>query len=798
VKKWLWRAPLLLIAVLLVVLLSGYLYLRGSLPQLDGKLLVPGLSDAVEIVRDADAVPHIFAKSARDAYFALGFVHAQDRLWQLEMNRRIGSGRLAEAFGPTALDNDKFLRTLGIRRSAEAIYRKLDAATQDRLRAYAAGINAFLNARSGALPAEFLITGVAPEPWTPVDSVCWQMMMAWDLGGNWSQELLRLRLSKKLNNAQIEQFLPPYPGDAPVHLPDLRRLYAGLDIDATRLALAAPPSLPEGAGSNNWVVAGSRSESGKPLLANDPHLGLATPAIWYFAHLDAPELHVIGATLPGVPAVVLGRNQRIAWGFTNTAPDVQYLYIEKIDPADRANYLAPDGPRRFAVIEERIKVKGAPDTILQVRISRHGPIISDVIKGGAELLPRDYGLAFQWTALAPDDRTIVAGDKLARAGNWHDFLDAARDFHAPEQNVVYADVDGNIGFIAPGRIPIRKPENDLHGLAPAPGWDARYDWDGFIPFEKLPQQFNPASAKIVTANQKVVPDAYPYWITSEWSPPYRAQRIDALLDAVAKHSVQSFRNIQGDIESQVAKDLLPFILKIAPSTEQDRQALALLKDWNGDMRAAAPQPLLLHAWLREFTRLIYQDELGDLFAGAWDQRSVFTFTVLRSINGAERWCDDVSTPAVETCAMQVARALSLAVSDLQRHYGNDMSKWRWGEAHLARSAHRPFSGKPVVGELFDITVPSPGDTYTVNVGRNNIKEPEPFTNRHAASLRAIYDLADLDRSLFIHSTGQSGNRLSPYYANFVTHWAHMEYLPMTMKRAEIERGAIGTLRLSPR
>jgi len=798
VKKWLVRIPLAVVAILLIALLSGYLYLRSSLPQLNGGLALPGLSGPVEIVRDANAVPHIFAKSSRDAYFALGFVHGQDRLWQLEMNRRIGSGRLAEALGPGALDNDKFLRTLGIRRGAEAIYRNLDTATQDRLRAYAAGVNAFLATRSGSLPAEFLMTGTTPEPWTPVDSVCWQIMMAWDLGGNWSSELLRLRLAKRLSNAQIAQFLPPYPGEAAAQLPNLHALYAGLDIDTTRLAMAAPPALPEGAGSNNWVVAGTRSATGKPLLANDPHLALSAPAIWYFAHLDAPDLHVIGATLPGLPAVVLGRNQRIAWGFTNTGPDVQDLFIEKTDPNSVANYVAPDGPRRFDIVEERIKIKGAPEVVLQVRVSRHGPIISDVLKGNADLLPSNFGLAFQWTALSPEDRTIVAGDKLARAANWQDFLNAARDFHSPEQNIVYADVDGNIGFIAPGRVPIRKPDNDLHGLAPAPGWDARYDWAGFIPVEQLPQQFNPSSGKIVTANQKITPDGYPYWITSEWAPPYRAMRIDALLDATPIHSLASFRQIQSDTQSQVAKELLPFILRSATSEEKERQALALLKDWDGDMLADTPQPLLLHAWLREFTRLVYKDELGDLFAGAWDQRSVFVLNVLHNANGEARWCDDVSTPVMETCDVQIARALSLAINALQKQYGNDLTKWRWGEAHIARSAHRPFTGKAVIGELFDITVPSPGDTYTVNVGRNTIKdEKEPFANRHAPSLRALYDLADLDRSLFIHSTGQSGNRLSPYYHDFALRWVHMEYLPMTMKRSDIDSGAIGTLRLTP-
>lgn len=828
--KWLVRIPLALLTLAALVAAGGYLYLRGSLPQLDGSITLDGLSGPVEIIRDRAAIPHIYAATSRDAYFALGFVHAQDRLWQLEMNRRIGSGRLAEIFGAAALDQDKFLRTLGIRRTAAAIYRNLDVTTRARLQAYAAGINAFLDTRRGPLPLEFLIVGVTPEPWTPEDSVAWQLMMAWDLSGNWSQELLRLRLSKQLTNQQIEEFLPPYPGEAALPLPNLKQLYASLATDLAAnldsLAVAAPPALPEGAGSNNWVVAGSRTKSGKPLLANDPHLGLNAPSVWYLAHLDAPDLKTIGATLPGIPAVVLGRNERIAWGFTNTGPDTQDLYVEKIDPANAANYVTPDGVRRFATVEERIKVKDAPDVLLKVRISRHGPVISDAVASISDVvrgisdgirntsgairstpdvvrsaaLPRSgYVLAFAWTALVDDDRTIAAGDEISRARNWPQFLAAARDFHTPQQNIVYADVDGNIGFIAPARVPIRKPENDLHGLAPAPGWDARYDWAGFIPFEQLPQAFNPADGKIVTANNKIVADDYPYFITSEWAPPYRFNRITALLDAKPKHDLQSFAAMQVDTLSLAARDLLPYLRAAAPTTAAGQQALALMQSWNGRMLADRAEPLIFNAWLRELTRLVYADELGDaLFAGAWDQRAPFMTNVLDNRGGAGRWCDDVRTPKVESCADLVTQALDLAMANLRHRYGSHISRWRWGTAHLARSAHRPFSGKPVLGELFDITVPSAGDTYSIDVGRNRIgDELEPYASRHASGLRAIYDLADPDHSLFMQSTGQSGNRLSPYYDDFALPWSKVEYVPMTMQRSEIEKGALGKLLLKP-
>jgi len=407
-------------------------------------------------------------------------------------------------------------------------------------------------------------------------------------------------------------------------------------------------------------------------------------------------------------------------------------------------------------------------------------------------------LAFAWAALREDDRTVTSSDKMARARNWNEFVDAVRTFHAPQQNIVYGDVDGNIGFIAPARVPIRKPENDLHGLSPAPGWDARYDWAGFIPFDALPRQFNPASGKVVTANHKIVADNYPYFLTTEWVPPYRANRINELIDATPKHSIESFRLIQADTLSLPAAKFLPYIKSTEVNDDRSKRLQTLLAAWNGNMSADRPEPLIFHTWLREFTRLVYQDELGDLFANAWDQRSAFMLDVLSNKNGEARWCDNIETPKKETCNELISVALINTNRYLTEQFGHNIDHWHWGSAHIARSAHRPFSGKPIVGSLFDITIPSPGDTYTVNVGRNTIRdEIEPFSSRHAASLRAIYDFANLDHSVFIHATGQSGNRLSPFYANFAEGWVHAEYLPMSMRRSEIEHNPIGTLTLLP-
>ena len=803
VKKLAW----LILALLILASAFGIWYWRASLPKVDGSLKLTGLHAAVDIVRDHNGVPHIYAKNSDDAFYALGFVHAQDRLWQMEMNRRIAAGRLSEILGAGALDTDRFLRTLGVARNAARIWEHLAPDAKEALEAYARGVNAFIDSHGQALPPEFYLTGApAPEHWKPVDSIGWQTMMAWDLGANWTQELLRMRLSQRLTLAQINQFLPPYPGEAPLPTRDYTGLYRELAGTTQQLAAVeknAPPSLVEGMGSNNWVVAGSRSESGKPLLANDPHLGLAAPALWYFAHLSAPGLNVIGATLPGIPGVVLGHNDRIAWGFTNTAPDVQDLYIERINPDNPKQYQTPDGWLDFDVHSETIKVKGKPDVVLEVRNTRHGPVLTGTIPilAKAPVDAKKYAIAFQWTALRDDDLTMQAGLHIDRAGNWQEFLAAVRDFSSPQQNMVYADVDGNIGFIAPGKVPIRKADNDLKGLAPAPGWDARYDWDGFIPFEALPQQYNPAGQKMVTANQKIVPDDYPYFITSEWTLPYRAKRIGDLLDARPKHNLDSFAAIQKDVVSLAAQELLPLMRKAAPHTEDGKAALAMLADWNGEMLADRPEPLIFNAWAKELSHEIFADKLGeDLMGDYWELRNVQAgmVNVLKNVDGAASWCSKTGAVDPQACIALLDSSLDAAVADLKKCFGKDPHAWRWGDAHQARSEHQPFAKVELLAPIFDISIASPGDTYTVDVGRYNLRDKDKlFTNHHAPSMRALYDLADLENSRFMHSTGQSGNVLSSHYADFSLRWANVDYLPMATKRETVEKDKMGTLTLNP-
>lgn len=800
-------------AVVAVILLSAagaaVWYRTASQPQIDGTIQLQGIGASVDIVRDAEGIPHIYAKSSNDAYFALGYVHAQDRLWQLELNRRIPAGRMAEILGPNALDTDRFIRTLGVRRNAEKILANLSAETRTALDAYARGVNAYLANRTEPLPPEFILTGApSPAPWQAVDSIGWQTMMAWDLGANWTQELLRMRLAQRLSLAQINEFLAPYPEDPVIPTQDYTGLYRQLTGTTGQLAAVAsiaPPSYVDGMGSNNWVVGGGLSETGKPLLANDPHLGLSAPALWYFAHLSAPGLNVIGATLPGIPTVVLGRNDKIAWGFTNTAPDVQDLYIERINPDDRRQYQTPDGWAEFKVRTETIKVKGQDDVTLEVRETRHGPVISGALPiiEKAALDAKKYVVSFAWTALRPDDLTLQAGMRFNLAQNWEQFLEGARDFGSPQQSMVYADVEGNIGFVAPARVPIRKPENDLKGLAPAPGWDARYDWAGFIPFEELPRQYNPASQRVMTANHKIVGADYPHFLTSEWTLPYRAKRIDALLDAKPKHSMESFAEIQKDHVSLAAQEILPILRKTIPRTDRAKHALDTLTGWNGSMDTNRPEPLVFNAWMRSVSKQIFVDELGEpLMNDYWEQRNVHqpTVNVLQNKDGQGKWCADIRTEAgrKQTCDEVLSLSLDVAVADLEARYGTDMSKWTWGEAHAARSEHRPFAKVDSLARFFNIRVPTPGDTFTVNVGRHNLRdEKEPFANRHAASLRAIYDLSNLENSRFIHSTGQSGNLLSPLYRSYSWRWAEVGYVPMKTRREDVEQNRLGLLTLRP-
>jgi penicillin amidase len=824
--RWIKRFFVLL--SLLVVTAAALLafYAFRTLPKMDGSLQLSGLSAPVKVHRDASDVTHILAGKPRDAWMTMGYLHAQERGWQLEFNRRVMRGTLSEVLGPATLETDKLMRTLGIREMARRQLEGLPAEARDALQAYSDGVNAFFAHSDQALTPEFLLLKIDPREdaraglyWDPIDSVGWSLMMALDLGGNWGNEFARLAALEAIDTPALWELFPPYPGEPPAATADLAALYRGLGVYRGKPATtsSAPVSEPapkpvasvrqqigldlqrwanelgniEGKGSNNWVVNGSRSATGMPLLANDPHLGLSAPAIWYFARLQAPDadgvkgMDVIGATLPGTPFVVLGRTQQVAWAFTNTGPDVQDLYLEQINPANPAQYRVPaEGGEpawaNFGLRMETIRVKGEPDVSHMVRSTRHGPVLSDAQARHGEVLDTSrFVLALRWTALDSDNRNVLATLASNRAQSVAELSAALRDFHSPMQSVLMADRSGRIAFKAAGRVPVRAPENDIRGIAPAPGWDARYDWTGWLPYEETPQD-DGAKGWIATANQRIHAADYPHFLTQDWAAPYRQERIEAMLEKTPQHTLDSFQLMHADQQSAATMRLLPFLQKTASDHPLATAAQAALRDFQGSMRVDAAAPLIYTAWVDAFTRRVVGERLGQArFEGMYGKR-----LFRNAVEGIlER--NDTSWCAAGGCAIASSMALTDALNRLQAVHGDDVSAWRWGDAHPAISIHRPLSNVKPLAPFFEVRTPTGGDPFTVNVGQYHLdKADAPYANRHAASLRAVYDLSNLDNSRFIYQTGQSGNVFSSRYRDMSKTWVDVRYRVLTMKPAQ--------------
>jgi penicillin amidase len=743
------RSLLTLVLVAAVASAGGYLWLRSSLPRTGGTITVPGVSVAVTIARDEHGIPTIKAENDRDAAFALGFVQAQDRLFQMDLMRRYAAGRLAEWLGPPAVDTDKSMRTLGLYRAAASEYPLLSPALRAVFDAYAAGVNAFVSSRRGALPPEYAVLRVDFEPWKPVDSLVWGKLMDLQLTGNYRQELLRARLAQRLKPDDLAVLYPGYAADAPVVLGSLSDVLPGL-----------PAPMPA---SNEWVVDGKHSASGKPLLANDTHLGFTAPGVWYLVCIETPQDTIAGVTSPGEPMVVLGHNTHIAWGFTTTGGDVEDVFIEKIDPADPTHYLAPDGSQPFVTRTEQILVHNAAPVTLTVRSTRHGPVIDD--PGGGQVL------ALSATWLQGDDRTPQALWDATHAHNWDSFRNAFKNAVAPEQNIAYADIDGHIGFTAPATIPIRAHGD---GTAPVPGWTGDYDWTGTVPVAKLPSGFDSPSGRFIAANNKIVPDSYPYMITHDWELPYRAERIGELLDKTPVQTTATAAVMQADVDSIMARRLLPLMLPATPQSAAGQQALQRLKAWDQHMTRDKVEPLLFIAWLRELNRQILADKLGPMFDSYWALHP----DVIENILTKHRdWCDNRETPEVETCPEQSGAALDRAMDELARRYGADMSGWGWGLAHPASFPNAVWSRVPVVGRWFGVSIPDDGsfdtiDNATMFVGDDR----QPFTALHGPTMRMIVDLAAPQAARFMITPGQSGNVLSSHYADLLRDWRDVRYV----------------------
>lgn len=752
--KLLWAAAGV-IALLLVTVVAGFLWLRGSLPQGDGSITVAGLQAPVRVARDAHGIPSIEAANQHDAYFALGYVHAQDRLWQMEMQRRAGAGRLAELFGASALPTDRFVRTLGIYDLAQGSFNRLEPDVQAAFRAYADGVNAWMANREGPLPPEFVLLRHRPEAWRPADSLVWARLMALQLSGNWQEELLRARVAARLPAERMRTLWPSYPADAPTTVVD--------DATAGAVLAETPDILRARLASNVWALSGEHTATGKPILANDPHLGFEAPILWYLAAIKAPGLAVRGATVPGVPFHLLGHNGRIAWGITTTHSDTMDLFVEQGDGADA--YRSPQGTLPFEGRQEVIKVKDGETVTLTVRRTRHGPVISDVLgeKAGGQIL------ALSATALDPDDVTAQAFYKMNRAGDWASFVDALRDFGTPQQNVAYADVAGRIGFYVPGRVPVRKTGD---GTLPRPGWTGEYDWVGRVPFEELPHLENPTGGRIVNANNKVVPDDYPHLLAAQWPDPYRAFRIAQLLAESPRHRVEDSMRIQNDNVSLMEIDLLGRLESVAPESKLAAQAVEMLRRWDRAWDRNRPEPLMMAAWLVEIQQDLLEGVVGELKASFPVPRPLFLAAALAGDGG---WCADA-------CAGTISRSLERALEKLSAVHGEDIAKWRWGDAHQAAFEHCFFRHVPILRDLSRIAIASDGGDFTVNRGTfvpNDDKRP--FTHVHGAGYRAVYDLADLNDSRFMIATGQSGNFLSNHYRDLVEPWRDGRYVPLPAK-----------------
>ncbi|OIN01301.1 penicillin amidase [Polynucleobacter sp. QLW-P1DATA-2] len=794
-----WVALVILILALVVTL--SYLYSAQSSPA--GKRTIKTLGDSVVITFDEADIPHIKANSQSDALFALGYLHATERSWQMEINRRLASGRLSEILGSETVSIDRFIRTLGIKRAAEHQFDKYPVSAKRLLQAYADGVNAG-NANLGwALPVEYFLTGSKPGHWSPTDSVAWMLMMAYDLGGNWQKELQRLELSQYLSTKQIWEVLPPYEIGEPPTNTDFAKIYRDLNVfnpqagpansksknlPTTELTQIELPGGKEGIGSNNWALSGKLTATGKPLLANDPHLGLSAPAVWYFAHLDAPGLNVIGATLPGIPAVILGRTEKIAWSFTNTNPDVQDSYIEQLDPKNPGMYRGPDGMLPFKVRQEVIDIKGAPPLNFIVKETRHGPVISDSYARAQRAIDTSrFALALRWTALDSENQSVVGLLDMNRAKDLDTFKDALRKNYAPMQNVVMADSDGNIAYQAAGVAPKRLLHQGLYGVAPALGWEKQYDWSAYVPFDQLPASNNPEQGWLATANQRIIASNDPNPLTADWDLSARYDRIVELIKSRGSHDLDFMKTMQADTLSLSSVPLLDLFKSSKPTHRLGAQALEMSKNFNADMSINSPAALLFNAWADQLTRNLFS-RLGYIFTQTYGDRNYRGALLAQIKNPNSPWCDDPKTQLIETCIDASNNAFDKALDYLSKEYGDDPNKWSWGKAHIAISEHRPLSKVPILGKAFNLEVPFPGDSNTINVGRLELLHSQnPYETLQAPSLRTIYDFSDLEKSVFIYQTGQSGWVQSKLYRNMNPLWAKNEYLPLQMKPENSKR-----------
>lgn len=816
VFRWLLRIFTGVVALVGLAMLGSYYFLSRSLPDYEEDFALPGLTAPVEVVRNNDNVPHIFGQSDRDVFFALGFVHAQDRLWQMTMLRRTAQGRLSEIFGTRTEKIDELLRRYDLYTLASQSVAVQDAPTQEALTAYAEGVNAWIaqvneGARGRGAPEFFLFS---PEiaAWQPADSLAILKLMALQLSGKIGDEVLRARMSMLLPGARLADILPDDPGQPVATLPDYASIAPGARqaLQSAGLATRDPlsPFLPRGftGASNAWAAAPGRSAAGGSLLASDPHLGFTAPTLWYLARLELTTGGVIGGTLPGVPAVMVGRSDALGWGLTTAYLDDQDLMLEEVNPDNPEEYRTPDGWKRFETRKSILQVKDAAPKTLVLRWTDNGPVLPGSHYDLDSVVPPGHVAALSWTALNGQDTSMTAAIRLMKAQTTAEAMAAGELMIAPAQNLMLADRNG-IALQVIGRMPLRDARHETQGRMPAPGWKPENRWQGVLPYADNPRFTNPASGILGNTNNKTVDLPFPRHFSHDWGDTQRIQRWLTLMKTREVHTRESFIEAQLDTVSPTARTLLPligadlwFTGEAAPDGTPDRlrqEALELLAKWNGEMNEHLPEPLIYQAWMRALQDRLIRDEIGPMADEFTAIEPLFLERVYRNVDGAGLWCDVIQSAPVETCTDLARIALDEALLDLSERFGRQVESWRWGDVHQAAQDHPVLGEVPFVKWFVNIRQSTSGDDHTLMRGRTKGSGPNPWLNVHGAGYRGVYDFADPDSSVFITSTGQSGHPLSRHYDNLGERWRRGEYIPMTLDPALARAAAVGIMTLTP-
>ncbi|MGD9918387.1 MAG: penicillin acylase family protein [Paenirhodobacter sp.] len=803
-------------AALLALVLAGlgtWYFAARSLPDYNATYRVSGLSAPVEIVRSTEDVPHIFGANDADVFFALGLAHAQDRLWQMTVLRRTVQGRLSEVFGADTLKTDELMRRLDLYGAAVKSFEAQDAQTKAALEAYARGVNAWIEqVNKGALgrgAPEFFLFDADIAYWTPADSIALLKLMAAESTSQLQNEVLRARVSM-LGQDWLRDLMPDMPGQGVAALPDYAQIAPGLPRlvkEADAEGALSPFSPREEAGASNaFAAAPGRSAAGGSLLANDPHLSFTAPSWWYLARLELKSGGVIGATIPGIPLILTGRNAKLGWGITAAYVDDQDLHIEELDPSDPERYRTPAGWKRFDTRRAIIEVKDAAPVTLTLRWTENGPVLPNGHFDLATVTPPGDVMSLNWTALDPADTTMSAGLALMQAGSLGAAVDAAEGFIAPAENLILADETG-VGMVTAGAIPKRDPAHLTQGRMPSPGWEAVNRWQGRMPYAENPRFLDPQGGIVINTNNKTVDRPFPNHVSFDWGDSQRVQRLTRLMGEREVHSRESFIAAQLDTVSPAARGLLPLVGKdlwftgeAAPDGTPERlrqRALELLAAWDGDMNEHLPEPLIYAAWMRSLQNRLIRDELGPLASAFPHLEPLFIERVFRNTQGASRWCDVLQSAPVETCTDIARISLDEALLELKAKYGPNIESWRWGDAHEATHDHEVLGRTPLLKWVMNIRQSTSGGDFTLNRGLTAGSGPNPFANVRGAGYRGVYDFADPDSSVFIIATGQSGHPLSRHYDDLSELWRRGEYVPMSLDPELARAAASGITRLEP-